>query len=147
MLWTNQTDVLGDLPDHSCIALSRKILLWFLKLSSCHFFEGYIKMEILLPWTTHWIMVEIFRTCWDSKVPRCKSLWGFMSPFIGLSMLFSYWAYFLWYTDFECILSIFTIIGFSFKLSYLSMFWPSYMCFVNDVVLHNGLQWSWRWKC
>lgn len=46
--------------------------------------EGYTKMDNLYRWMTHWIMVEISRTCWDLIVPKCKSLWGFMSLSTGL---------------------------------------------------------------
>lgn len=37
-------------------------------------FEGFTRMDKLFQWTTLWIMVEIFRTCWDLIVPKCKSL-------------------------------------------------------------------------
>ena len=55
------------------------------------FLEGFTKMGKLFLWMTLWIMVEIFHTCWDLIVLKCKSLWGFMLQSIGLYILFFSW--------------------------------------------------------
>jgi hypothetical protein len=93
-------------------------------------------MDNLYRWMTHWIMVEISRTCWGLIVPKCKSLWGFMSLSTGLYIFISSKT---WH-----------------RLHLISL----YMIHLHYNILvyreHSGdfnmsykivLQWSWRWQC
>lgn len=70
---------------------------------------------------TLWIMVQILHICWVLAITKCKSLWDFMSPSIGLYKFLFLGPY-----------------NYGTFISFFQVMWLS---------RNNALQWSWRREC